>query len=265
MPGRLAGWITTAFHGSARAVAVPLAGIHFTQTSAVMSPVTVPVLATEIAGETGIGASKVGLYTSLIFGTSVASGGVVQRLGPIRTNQIALVFSATALQFTLTANPWRIAFSAVLIGAGYGPNTPSRSEVLSRVTPPRMRGLVYSIAPSGAPLGAMEGGLILPAMVAIGDWRIAIVTGALIVYAAAVARAHRQRRPLRRVHERMDACGDGARMRVRRHRQRRLVRDFPGRDRSSGTVGTGRPCHRRRALLPVCGDLRRTAGVPGDG
>ena len=190
--------MTTALHGSARAVAAPLGGMLFTQTSAVMSLVTVPVLATEIAGETGLGASKVGLYTSLIFGaamfTSAASGGVIQRLGPIRTNQVALVFSATALLLTLTANPWWIALSAVLIGAGYGPNTPSGSEVLSRVTPPRMRGLVYSIKQSGAPLGAMAGGLILPAMVAIGDWRLAVVTGALIVYAAAIAvqplRAH---------------------------------------------------------------------------
>ena len=183
--------MNTASPQSARAVAVPLAGMLFTQTSAVMSLVTVPVLATEIAGETGIGASVVGLYTSLIFGaamfTSAAAGGVIQRLGPIRTNQIALVFSATALLLTLTANPWWIALSAVLVGAGYGPNTPSGSEALSRVTPPRMRGLVFSIKQSGAPLGAMAGGLILPAMVVIGDWRTAVVTGALIVYAAAVA------------------------------------------------------------------------------
>ena len=176
---------------SARAVAFPLAGMLFTQTSALMSLVTVPVLATEIAIETGIGASKVGLYTSLIFGaamfSSAASGGLIQRLGPIRTNQIALVFSATALLLTLTANPWWLALSAVLIGAGYGPNTPSGSEVLGRVTPPRMRGLVFSIKQSGAPLGAMAGGLVLPAMVAIGDWRTAVLTGVLIVYAAAFA------------------------------------------------------------------------------
>ena len=174
---------------SARAVSVPLAGMLFTQTSAVMSLVTVPVLATEIAAETGISASWVGLYTSLIFGaamfTSAASGGAIHRLGPVRTNQVGLVFSATALMLALTANPWWLALSAVLIGAGYGPNTPSGSEVLGRVTPPRMRGLVFSIKQSGAPLGAMAGGLILPAMVAIGDWRTALVTGALIVYAAA--------------------------------------------------------------------------------
>ena len=137
---------------SARAVSVPLAGMLFTQTSAVMSLVTVPVLATEIAAETGIGASFVGLYTSLIFGaamfTSAASGGAIHRLGPIRTNQVGLVFSATALLLALTANPWWLALSAVLIGAGYGPNTPSGSEVLGRVTPPRMRALVFSIKQS---------------------------------------------------------------------------------------------------------------------
>ena len=183
--------MTTMSRQSARAVAFPLAGMLFTQTSALMSLVTVPVLATEIALETGIGASKVGLYTSLIFGaamfSSAAAGGLIQRLGPIRTNQLALVFSATALLLTLTANPWWIALSAVLIGAGYGPNTPSGSEVLGRVTPPRMRGLVFSIKQSGAPLGAMAGGLVLPAMVAVSDWRTAVLTGTLIVYAAAVA------------------------------------------------------------------------------
>ena len=175
--------------GSVRAVSVPLAGMLFTQTSAVMSLVAVPVLATEIATETDIGASWVGVYTSLIFGaamfTSAASGGIIHRLGPVRTNQMGLVFSATALLLALTANPWWLALSAVLIGAGYGPNTPSGSEVLGRVTPPRMRGLVFSIKQSGAPLGAMAGGLILPAVVAAGDWRTALVTGAIIVYAAA--------------------------------------------------------------------------------
>ena len=182
--------MNTPLPSSARAVSVPLAGMLFTQTSAAMSLVTVPVLATEIAAETGFGASHVGLYTSLIFGaamfTSAASGGVIHRLGPVRTNQIGLVFSATALLLALTANPWWLALSAVLIGVGYGPNTPSGSEVLGRVTPPRMRGLVFSVKQSGAPLGAMAGGLILPAMVAIGDWRTALVTGVVIVYAAAV-------------------------------------------------------------------------------
>ena len=132
--------------------------------------------------------------------SSAASGGVIHRLGPVRTNQLGLVFSATALLFTLTANPWCLALSAVLIGTGYGPNTPSGSEVLGRVTPPRMRGLVFSIKQSGAPLGAMAGGLILPAMVVIGDWRVAVATGALIVYAArgrdrAPAHADRHRHP----------------------------------------------------------------------
>ena len=139
--------MNTAFHGSTRAVAVPLADMLLTQTSGVMSLVTVPVLATGSAGETGIGASNVGLHTSLIFGaamfTSAAAGGAIHRLGPVRTNQVGLVFSATALLLTLTANPWWIALSAVLIGAGYGPNTPSGSEVPGRVTPPRMRGLVH--------------------------------------------------------------------------------------------------------------------------
>ena len=83
--------------GSVHAVSVPLAGMLFTQTSAVMSLVAVPVLATQIAAETGIGASYVGVYTSLIFGaamfTSAASGGVIHRLGPVRTSQVGLVFS----------------------------------------------------------------------------------------------------------------------------------------------------------------------------
>ena len=183
--------MNTAERRTSRAVVLPLAGMLVTQTSAILSFVTVPVLATEIARETGIGASKIGLYTSLIFGaamfTSAVSGEVIQRFGPVRTNQLALVFSATALLLTLTANPWWIALSAVLIGAGYGPNTPAGSEVLSRVTPPRMRGLVFSIKQSGAPLGAMAGGLVLPAMVVLGDWRTALLTSVAFVYATAVA------------------------------------------------------------------------------
>jgi MFS family permease len=162
-----------------------------TQTASAMVLTTVPVLAPEIARDTGIDASAVGAYTALVFSaamfSSALSGTLIDRLGAVRANQAVLLASALALLVTLTARLPTVALSAVLVGAGYGPNTPTGSQVLARVTPAHMRGMVFSIKQSGAPLGGMLAGLMLPVVAVSFGWQAAIVLASALSALAVLA------------------------------------------------------------------------------
>ena len=135
-----------------------------------------PVLAPEIAAQNEqIDASDVGIYSGLLFlaamWTSSLSGWFIARLGAIRTNQIAAFGSGIAVLLAVSGQPWALIMTAVCVGACYGPNTPSGSQVLSRAFSPRRRGFAFSIKQSGAPLGAMLAGFALPLLVLTSSWQ----------------------------------------------------------------------------------------------
>lgn len=172
-----------------------------TQVAAACVLAAIPVLAPAIAADIGVDPSLVGIYYGLLFITatlvSAWSGKLIAHVGAVRTNQLALAGSGLALLCASGATLPAMALTALLVGAGYGPNTPSGSQVLIRVTPPHRRGLAFSLKQSGAPVGGMFAGLILPPVVYIGGWKMALLV--VFVLAAATALAveplHRQLDP----------------------------------------------------------------------
>ncbi len=168
-----------------------------TQVAAACVLAAVPVLAPAMAADIGIDPSLVGIYYGLLFAAatlvSVWSGRLIARLGAVRTNQLALAGSGLALLCAAGATLPAMALAALLVGAGYGPNTPSGSQVLIRVTPAHRRGLAFSLKQSGAPVGGMLAGLILPPVVVSAGWKVALLV--VFVLAAATALAVE---PLRR-------------------------------------------------------------------
>jgi len=52
--------------------------------------------------------------------------------------------------------------ASMLIGIGYAFNNPASSHILKRVTPPRLRNLVYSIKQAGVPVGGILAALVMP-------------------------------------------------------------------------------------------------------
>jgi len=173
------------------AVAWPLAAMLLTQIAAAMALAAVPVLATEIAHASGVPASAVGAYSALVFGaamfSSAASGALIARLGALRANQAVVCASGLALLVALPASLPAIVLSALLVGAGYGPNTPTGSHLLARVTPAHRRGVVYSVKQSGAQIGAMLAGLVLPWVAVSAGWRAALITATVLIVAVALA------------------------------------------------------------------------------
>lgn len=168
----------------------PVGGMLATQTAGAAALATVPVLAPEIAAELGVDASLVGVYTGILFAASTlvltTSGWLIQRVGPVRLNQLAIVFSAAALLLVLFPAIPVIALAAVLVGVGYGPHTPPSSQVLSLVVPERRRALAFSIKQSGAPIGGVLAGLLLPFVVVVADWRSALIVIVVVALLAAV-------------------------------------------------------------------------------
>ncbi|MEQ9639244.1 MAG: MFS transporter [Alphaproteobacteria bacterium] len=169
----------------------PLGGMLLTQTVASIVFLAVPVLAPEIAPAIGVEPATVGFYSSLVFlaamFVSAAVGPVIRRFGAVRMNLAGLALSSLGLLLALPAMLPLLVLSALTVGTGYGPNTPTGSHVLAKVTPPRLQGLVFSIKQSGASLGGMIGGLLIPAVAVAAGWQAAIWTVCGLGLAAAVA------------------------------------------------------------------------------
>ena len=120
------------------------------------------VAAPRLLAALDLGAVAVGIYVALVYVAAMFSGlwgaALARRLGPIRTSQLALICSAAGLSLiALGALPLAM-LGALLIGIGYGPITPTSSEMLARTTTPARMALVFSIKQTGVPLGGTVAG-----------------------------------------------------------------------------------------------------------
>jgi MFS family permease len=155
---------------------------------AVLAP---PVFAPEAAAEIGVAASRIGLYTSLVYAAaclaSLASGRLIAAQGPMRLSQACLVLCGAGSAAIAAATPAAVALGAVLIGLGYGPITPASSQILIRQTPPERRALVFSLKQTGVPLGGMMAGSLVPLILVAWGWRAAAFAVAASCLAVALA------------------------------------------------------------------------------
>lgn len=156
-----------------------------------MAVLTVPVVAPAAAAEVGMPAAYVGFYIALVYGASMVSslscGDLIRKYGALRVSQGCLLASAAALLLAAGGTPAMLALSALLMGAGYGPVTPASSHVLARTTPPHAMALVFSLKQTGVPLGGALAGAVVPPLVLLAGWRVALAAVALACVATAVA------------------------------------------------------------------------------
>ncbi len=170
---------------------IALVSMLATQVAAACALAAVPVLAPAMAPSIGVDASLVGIYYGLVFAAatlvSAWSGWLIERFGAVRTNQLALAGSGASLLIASVATPPAMALTALLVGAGYGPNTPSSSQVLIQVTPPHRRALSFSLKQSGAPIGGVIAGFMLPAIVVLTGWKVALFVVFMLAATTAAA------------------------------------------------------------------------------
>lgn len=170
---------------------IPLAVTLAIQAMVALALLTVPVMATVVAQALGVSATLTGVFVALAYVgaivASLASGSAVARFGAIRVSQAGLLLCTLGLALCMV--PWvpAVAAGGVLIGLGYGPITPASSHLLALTTPAHRMSLVFSIKQTGVPVGGMLAGAIVPGLVVLGGWQMALAVVALANIACAVA------------------------------------------------------------------------------
>ncbi|SEH67815.1 Sugar phosphate permease [Paracoccus alkenifer] len=173
-----------------RSALTPLFVTLAIQALASMAALTVPVLAPEAAADTGYPAKLAGVFIGLVYagamGSSLISGALIDRLGPVRVSQICLLLCAAGLLLAASGMLAVMGLGALVIGLGYGPVTPSSSHLLARTTPPHRMGLTFSLKQTGVPLGGAMAGLTVPSLVSGWGWQqaLVVVAGLCAVMAA---------------------------------------------------------------------------------
>ncbi|MDR1709824.1 MAG: MFS transporter [Candidatus Accumulibacter sp.] len=150
-----------------------------------------PVIGPEITAAAGRAPHDIGILAGAIsagsMGFLLCGGLAISACGPIRILQIGALICAAGAFLCLPASWWLLVPAAFLIGVGYGPSPPAASELLTRTSPPAHRSLIMSIKQAGVPLGGALAGVLLPALVALADWRAALLATAIIALTSALA------------------------------------------------------------------------------
>jgi predicted MFS family arabinose efflux permease len=152
----------------------PLFGTLGIQVVAAACTLAFPVLSPAIPGTE---VASIGTYLGLVYvGAMVGSfagGALVDRHGPIRASQWALVLQATSLILLTAPVPGSRMFGALVCGLGYGPITPASSKILARITSADRMSFVFSFKQTGVPLGGLAAGALLPGLSSLFGWRVA--------------------------------------------------------------------------------------------
>lgn len=170
------------------------------------------VLAPLVAPDFGLSPNLVGVFTSLVYmgstSASLIAGGFINRHGPIRVSQAGVLVCAVGIGLIALAAEVRfglilLVLAPLIIGVGYGPITPSSSEVLSRTTPSSRLALTFSIKQTGVPAGVALGGAVLPALALAVGWQVALtVIAAIGLVVALVAQPTRSDLDRHRIRDR---------------------------------------------------------------
>ncbi|HUS55610.1 MAG TPA: MFS transporter [Thermohalobaculum sp.] len=158
----------------------------------------VPVLAPAFVTGIGMPPEAVGLIGGLMGFGSVwlfaANQAVTPVLGPLRALIAACALAVTGVALMLTGI-WAAVFAgAVCIGFAYAVTAPAGSQILSRHTPRRLWGTLFSIRQSGVPVGGAIAGLVGAGLAAAVDWRagLAAIAALSLICACLLAAAPAQ-------------------------------------------------------------------------
>ncbi|MFT4183925.1 MAG: MFS transporter [Rhizobium sp.] len=152
------------------------------QIVATCSVLALTALAPAVAVGVGLDAHFIGYQVSVIYAagmvTSAIAGNLVQRFGGAWVEVVALsCFALGFIGLASASTPLMLA-ATLVIGCGYGLNNPAASEMLTPVTPARLRNLVFSFKQSGVPLGGVAASAVLPVLEMHVGWRAGLALAA---------------------------------------------------------------------------------------
>jgi MFS family permease len=173
-----------------------LAAMFVQQTFASVGKVLPAVVAPLVIAELHADPAWVGVYYGLSAAASLIAqmgcGSFIIRYGALRMSQVALVLLGGGM--AVAAEGWLLGFgaSAIIGGGGAAVSTPTSSQLLGRVSPPRLAPLVFSIKQTAVPAGLLICGFLGPAVAGALGWR-----GAMLATAAACVTCAAMLQPLR--------------------------------------------------------------------
>src|SRR5205085_8444798 len=140
----------------------------------------------------------VGIYYGLAAAASLVAqmgcGSFIVRYGALRMSQVALVLLGGGMAIAVEGSVPGFAASAIIGGGGGAVSTPTSSQLLGRVSPPRLTPLVFSIKQTAVPAGLLIGGFLAPTIAGALGWRgAALITAAACVAFAAMLQPLRAR------------------------------------------------------------------------
>jgi MFS family permease len=175
---------------------IALAAMFMQQTFASVGRVLPAVLAPLVIAELDVDPAWVGVYYGVSAAASLVAqtgcGSFVVRYGALRMSQVSLLLLGGGMAAAAQGSLPGFAASAIIGGGGAAVSTPTSSQLLGRVSPPRLAPLVFSIKQTGTPAGLLICGFLGPAMAAALGWR-----GAVLAIAAACALFAAVLQPLR--------------------------------------------------------------------
>ena len=165
------------------------------QTFASVGKVLPAVVAPLVIAELDADPAWIGVYYGVAAAASLVAqmgcGSFIVRYGALRMSQVALVLLGGGMAVAAEGSLPGFAASAI-IGGGGAVSTPTSSQLLSWVSPPRLAPLVFSIKQTAVPTGLLISGFLVPTMASALGWR-----GATLITAAACVAFAAMLQPLR--------------------------------------------------------------------
>jgi MFS family permease len=177
-------------------ILVALVAMFAQQTFASVGKVLPALVAPLVIAELHADPAWVGVYYGVSAGASLFAqmgcGSFIIRYGALRMSQVALVLLGGGMAAATSGGLFGFAASAIVGGGGAAVSTPTSSQLLGRVSPPRLAPLVFSIKQTAVPAGVLICGFLGPTVAGALGWR-----GAMLATAAACVAGAAMLQPLR--------------------------------------------------------------------
>src|ERR1700732_360269 len=168
---------------------IALAAMFVQQTFASVGKTLPAVIAPLVIVELHADPAWVGVYYGIAAAASLFAqmgcGSFIVRHGPLRMSQVALALLGGGMAVAAEGGLLGFGASAIIGGGGAAVSTPTTSQLLGRVSPPRLAPLVFSIKQTAVPAGLLICGFLGPAMAGALGWRGAILATAMACVACA--------------------------------------------------------------------------------
>jgi MFS family permease len=167
-----------------------LIAMFLQQTFASVGKVLPAVVAPLVIAELHAKPAWVGVYYGISAAASLlvqmGCGSFIVRYGALRMSQVALVLLGGGMALAAEGGLLGIGASAIISGGGGAVSTPTSSQLLGRVSPPRVAPLVFSIKQTAVPTGLLISGMLGPALAGALGWRGAVlaIAAACLIFAA---------------------------------------------------------------------------------